>query len=210
MNKFTKIIALRRDRTLSKKNTKKEIAALKRRERRVKKETQILREVRRKRSVGGRIGGALTKGVGVARRGVTQSLLDRSKPVSSSGRGAQETHEYDTMFTQTTRAKGLTKTGGVKTGKRGRPRGSYDQRYAKWGGVYGYRKAIAQRNRLEKIQAMRNAAVTPRQQVVLESIEERRRMQNTSIERRRFPDTAGDVSMGSFMRDVDTAANLVD
>jgi hypothetical protein len=38
-------------------------------------------------------------------------------------------------------------------GRRGRPKGAYDSRYARFGGVYGYRKYLAQQNRMRLLQA---------------------------------------------------------
>ena len=96
------------------------------------------------------------------------------------------------------------------TGKRGRPRGSYDTRYARYGGVYGWRKFQAAQIRLAKIQAMRRATVTPQQQAILNQIEARRRMNQFDMEREPIPRTQGKVNMQDFFSEVDEASNLVD
>lgn len=96
---------------------------------------------------------------------------------------------------------------GVNKG-RGRPVGTKDVRYAAYGGVYGYRKAMAQRRFLERQQALRNAAVNPQQQAILAQIEARRRAQAMNPEGRTIADTNGDVYLGDIMREIDDASNL--
>jgi len=60
-------------------------------------------------------------------------------------------------------------------GLRGRPPKSYDKRYAKFGGVYSFRKIQAAQLAQERMEAMRQATVTPEQQVLINQFEARRR-----------------------------------
>lgn len=94
-------------------------------------------------------------------------------------------------------------------GGRGRPRGSFDSRYAQYGGVYGYRKALAIRNAQIRAQLLRDRAVTPQQQQILAQIEARNRMQQMSPENQTIPDTQGVVRTRSIHQEIDDAANLV-
>ena len=193
MEGYVNITGLRKDRTLSIKRTKKELGTRRRLEKKERKGQQIIREIKRKKSVGGRIGALFSKTRQIGRRGITRSLYDREQPQMP-----------------VRRVKGITRTGGVATGKRGRPKGSYDLRYAKWGGVYGYRKAMAQQRRLERIQALRNASVTPRQQETLRRIEMRKAMEQQRREKSPFHGTSGNVQLGGIMDEINRATNLVD
>ena len=49
-------------------------------------------------------------------------------------------------------------------GRRGRPKGAYDGRYAAYGGVYGYRKALAQQRRLALLKAQQEMGQAMQQQ----------------------------------------------
>jgi len=194
MEGYVNVTGLRKDRTLSLKKTRKEIGTRRRLEKKERRGQQIIKEIKRKRSVGGRIGSMFSKARQVGRRGVTRSLYDREQPQQMPVK----------------RIKGMTRTGGVATGRRGRPKGSYDLRYAKWGGVYGYRKAMAQNRRLERIQALRDASVTPRQQQTLRRIEMRNQMEQQRKERNPFHGTSGSVQLGEIMNEINRATNLVD
>lgn len=98
----------------------------------------------------------------------------------------------------------------VHTGRRGRPRGSYSQRYAAYGGVYEYRKRLNAQLRVEKAQMLRDAAVTPQQQAILRQIEARKQAEQMAPENRTIPDTRGKVSLRSIHQEIDDAAHLVD
>jgi len=192
-----RIEKLRRDRGQSLKSIRKELVARRRRVKETIKGEKILREVKRKRSIGGRIGIGFQKGVQIGRRGITRSLYDREAPTY----GASKLKSPSSN---------LTPTGGIKTGKRGRPHGSYDQRYAKWGGVYGYRKAMAQKRRLERIRLQQQGQITPRQRQTLQRIEYQRAV---SQQQRRANDpffgTDGNVQLGNIMQQINDATNLV-
>lgn len=94
------------------------------------------------------------------------------------------------------------------TGRRGRPKGSYDQRYAQYGGVYGYRKMLNQKLREQRLEAMRRTAVTPQQEAVIRQIEARRMAEMQNPERKTIPSTYGQVSMRGLMDEIDSASNI--
>jgi hypothetical protein len=94
-------------------------------------------------------------------------------------------------------------------GGRGRPKGTYDPRYAKYGGVYGYRKMLNYQLRVQRLEAMRRASVSPQQQNVINQFEQRQQMQRVDPERQVIPDIRGYSPLGSFNNEVDDAANLV-
>ena len=154
------------------------------------------------KSVGGRLGNFFRKGVRVGRLGITRSLYNREQP----------TYNYHSAsYTRQNGSSKLTPTGGIKTGKRGRPSGSYDQRYAQWGGVYGYRKAMAQKRRLERIRLQQQGQITPRQRDTLQRLEYQRAV---SQQQRRANDpffgTDGNVQLDSIQQQINDACNLVD
>jgi hypothetical protein len=98
--------------------------------------------------------------------------------------------------------------GGASRG-RGRPVGTYDSRYARFGGVYGWRKYQAHQMRLQRLEALRRAAVNPRQQQILNQIEARDQAQRMSPEAKPIPNTYGQVPMKGFMDEINFSANLV-
>lgn len=89
----------------------------------------------------------------------------------------------------------------------GRPRGTYDRRYAAYGGVYGYRKILNARLREQRMQALRNATINPQQQQILANVEARERAQRENPENRVIPDTSGQVDMDSIMDEINRASN---
>ena len=97
---------------------------------------------------------------------------------------------------------------GNTTGRRGRPQKSYDQRYAQYGGVYGYRKYLANQYRMQRMEALRRATITPQQQVVMQQIESRERQRQMSPEGRVIPDTSGNVDMNSIFDEINRASNV--
>ncbi len=193
--KFRRLTELRQSTEPTLKQARKEIGTRRRLEKKERKGQGILRAVRRRRSIGGRIGRAFETGFQVGRKGLTRTLQERDRP-----------------RLQIDKAKKLTPTGGIRTGKRGRPKGTVkftDPRTGRPIGVFEHRKIQAQRRRLEVISARQRAAVTPRQRQVLRSIEDRERRQQMSVERRVIPGTAGRVGIDSFTAEIDAAANIV-
>ncbi len=103
-----------------------------------------------------------------------------------------------------------TATGGIRTGRRGRPRGSFDPRFARFGGVFGFRKYLSQKLRLERIQAQREARVSPRQELLLQQDRARFRSRQLDPERQPIPNTAGGIPLMSQIEDeINDAARLV-
>lgn len=98
---------------------------------------------------------------------------------------------------------------GIRNGRRGRPVGSYADKYKAYGGVYEYRKALNQKLRLERIEAMRRNAVTPQQERVLREIAMREQARRNNPENRIIPDTAGLVPTKSIHQEIDDAANII-
>ena len=98
---------------------------------------------------------------------------------------------------------------GASQGRRGRPVGSYDSRYAQYGGVYGYRKMLNAQLRQQRMESLRRATINPQQQQVLNQIERREQIRRQSPESKTIPDTAGNVFMSDIMRDINDASNMV-
>lgn len=99
---------------------------------------------------------------------------------------------------------------GMKTGTRGRPKGTLDKRYAAFGGVFGWRKAEAHRRALERMQFRYANTVSPEQAAYLKRLEMQRQAQSLNPERRIFPDTNGEVATKSIQDEIDAASHLFD
>lgn len=98
---------------------------------------------------------------------------------------------------------------GVRTGKKGRPAGTLDKRYAAYGGVYGYRKILAARLREQRLQINRRYQVSPGQEQVLQQVAMRQQAARVNPEAQIFPDTDGNVNMNKIFKDIMDAANAV-
>jgi len=97
---------------------------------------------------------------------------------------------------------------GIKTGKRGRPSGSYDPRYAKFGGVYGYRKVLNAQLRAQRLQNVRATAITPQQETILDQYQRNQVAMQTAPENQTIPDTTGKINLRSIHQEADDFANL--
>lgn len=93
--------------------------------------------------------------------------------------------------------------------KRGRPKGSYDPRYAQFGGVYGYRRWLRTQLRIQKILARREAMLTPKERAILEQIRMQQLRRAENPESKVFPDTTGRVSFRGYMDEINRAANEI-
>jgi hypothetical protein len=89
---------------------------------------------------------------------------------------------------------------------KGRPRGSFDNRYKQFGGVYGYRKFIAARNRQQQMQSYQNSQLSPEEQQLLMQL--RAKNSQPSPESRTFPDTTGKFDFKQIWSNVDEASHL--
>ena len=134
----------------------------------------------------------------VARRGVARSLYERN------------TTPYTRPYQQPNQQQNYgRRTGASSGGGRGRPSGTYDQRYAAYGGVYGYRKAMAQQRWKERQQILQNSVTNLRQRQILNQINQRDEYQRRSPESQTFPDTDGHVGTRSIMDEINDACNAV-
>ncbi len=193
--KFVEIKELRSPTDLTLKQTRRELGTRRRLEKEERKGRGVLKIVRRRRSISGRIGSAIDTGFRFGQKGLTKTLIERDQPRQKISRVTR-----------------ISKAGGVRTGKRGRPKGTVTFKDPRTGapiGVFQHRKILAQERRLQLIQARRQAAVTPRQQVVLRQLEQRDRRQSMSAERRVIPGTGGQVNIMGIMDEINSAANLV-
>jgi hypothetical protein len=89
---------------------------------------------------------------------------------------------------------------------RGRPRGTYNPLYAKYGGVYGWRKAQAQQLRERRMALQRNMTLSPAQQESLRQMQERQNASQANPENRAIPDTAGTVPLRGLHAEAEEAA----
>lgn len=90
----------------------------------------------------------------------------------------------------------------------GRPKGSYDKRYAKVGGVYNFRKQLAFQRRIALINAQKNAQLSPEEQFALRQIQENKRRQLTAKEFQTIPDTDGQFDLRALQKEIDDATNI--
>jgi hypothetical protein len=153
----------------------------------------------------GKAGRGVAKAFSALRQpqGIARSYYSRTAPVIIP-RGYDE---YGNPISARTVSKRT--ISGRSAGRSGRPSGTYDRRYAAYGGVYGYRKMLAAKLRAERIQMMREATVNPRQRAILSQVEVRDAAVRMNPERRTFPDSSGKINMSSFMQEVDDAAGIV-
>jgi hypothetical protein len=93
--------------------------------------------------------------------------------------------------------------------KRGRPKGSFDPRFSRFGGVQGFRKFQRQKRRLELLEAQRRSRVSPQEEIILQRIRNQRRQQTLSPEQQPIPDTTGVIPLRGINQEIDDAANLV-
>lgn len=194
--RFITIREPRQDTGLTIKQTIRELGTRRKLEKKERKGREILSIIKRKRSIGGRIGSAIESGFRLGQKGLTKTLIERDQPRQPISRVTR-----------------ISKAGGVRTGKRGRPKGTVtfkDPRTGRPIGVFEHRKILAQERRLQIIQARRQAAVTPRQQLVLRQLEERDRRQEMSAERRVIPGTGGRVNIMGIMDEIDSASHIFD
>jgi len=118
---------------------------------------------------------------------VTNFLYNRNKPKSMS----------NTNFTT-----------GNSYGKRGRPKGTLDPRYAQYGGVYGFRKAQAFERKKALLELKQRTNISPAQQRVIQQLQVRDQIQRENPERRTIPDTYGYSGQKSYHKEIDDYANL--
>jgi hypothetical protein len=97
---------------------------------------------------------------------------------------------------------------GIKVGGRGRPKGTFDSRYAAYGGVYGYRKVLAAQLRQQRFNQLQASTVSPQQQLILDQIRAREEAKRTNPENQAIPDTSGRVDTRSIHREADDYSRL--
>jgi len=146
----------------------------------------------------GRFSGFLQRNIQRAQRPqpVAAALYEQSIPITS--KNVQQ--EYPTM-PRTVR--------GSSGGKVGRPRQTYDKRYAAYGGVYGYRKMLAAKLRAQKFELIRQNTISPQQQMVMNQLASQQAYAQQNPENKAIPDTYGQVRTRGIMDEIDFAANLV-
>ncbi len=146
----------------------------------------------------GKFASLLKKGFETARPGgVTQALYRKQIPITS--QNVQQ--EYPSMPRRTLR--------GSSGGKVGRPRGTYDKRYANVGGVYMWRKLQAAKLREQALQLRRRYEVTPQQQMVINRFQTQQQYTQQNPEGRVIPSTSGEVFLDGIMDEINRATNLV-
>jgi hypothetical protein len=100
---------------------------------------------------------------------------------------------------------------GLSAGKgRGRPKGAYDARYAAYGGVYGFRKVMAAQLAQQRLQAMRQATISPQQQAILSQVEAQQRARQVNPENQTIPTTTGQVRLKNIHDEIEAASHLFD
>src|SRR3990167_5907596 len=85
---------------------------------------------------------------------------------------------------------------------RGRPKGSVDPRYKKFGGVYGYRKLLTAQLREDRLRQIKESSLTPQQQFILNQAQERQRRQRISPENQVIPDTDGKFDFRNIQKEI--------
>lgn len=154
------------------------------------KKREIEKERRKKalynKSFSGKLGKKIVKGFTIPQQGITKSLYGR---------------KYKDLKDKT--------VSGVKQNGRGRPKGSYDKRYARFGGVYGYRKWLRTQLKIKRLQAERESKISPQQAQVLRQFQMKRQQQMMSPESQTIPDTYGNVPLKGIMDEINSFSNLV-
>jgi len=98
---------------------------------------------------------------------------------------------------------------GIKSGKIGRPKGTYDKRYAPYMGVYNFRKQQALERFKQRQQILQDRALTPQQQYQLQLIRQREQASRMNPEAQIFPDTDGSVFLQEIFDEITRASNAV-
>ena len=170
---------------IAKRNLKQRIGEL-------KSERDWRRRIAKQESTkSGKIGSALKKGFGILsqRGGVSRALYSKQLPPTNISK------RFKTVQ-------------GTKSGRKGRPSGTYDQRYARYGGVYGFRKAMALERFKQRQAILERSATNPRQRVVLEQIRQRDNARMQDPERKTIPNTYGQVPLSNIFKEIDNASNI--
>lgn len=149
----------------------------------ISNQSKNVRAIHYSKSTSGKVGNAIAKGFNIVRKphGITNALY-RNKPISST----------------------------ISSGKRGRPTGSVDKRYASYGGVYEYRKAMAQERFKQRQMILQARNVSPAQQNIINQIRAREAYNQSNEEGRIIPNTYGKVNLGGIFDEIDVATHLVD
>ena len=127
-----------------------------------------------------------------------------------SKRGGVTKATYRRSYGQISPGKSSSFQQGNRYGSRGRPKGTFKDIYAQYGGVYGFRKAQALERFKQRQQILNQYAVNPRQRQILAQIQARDQAQMQNQETKTIPDTTGKSFIGNFNQEVDDAANLFD
>jgi hypothetical protein len=131
----------------------------------------------------------------IQRRGITRSLYER------------KTSPFSRPYAQPI----STSVAGRRTGRVGRPRGTFDPRYSRWGGVYGYRKWLSQQRWKEKQEILAQSVASPVQRERLRQIQMQEQMRQQSPEAQVIPNTYGNIPlMKTIHQEINDYANLVD
>ena len=168
------------------------VRQLRRIEKKEKKARNILKDVKYRRSAGGRIGSGVSKFFSVARKGISRSLYDKQNTTLQRLRGSTKVKKR------------------VKRG-RGRPKGTVKYRDPRTGqpiGVYEYRKILSARLKRERLQALQRSVVNPKQQAILDRINQKEAMRRMSPERKVIPDTYGQLPLNSIFKEIEDASNI--
>lgn len=97
---------------------------------------------------------------------------------------------------------------GMKSGRKGRPQGTLDKRYAAAGGVYNWRKQQALLRWKERQRILQDRTINPQQQAALNQIRAREAYNNSNQEGKIIPNTDGNVYLDNIMNEINRASNI--
>lgn len=150
------------------------------------------------------------KTYGKSRSGRFSNVLSKGFRVASQPHGVTRTlYQRQGQLPPTNVENRFRTIQGIKSGKRGRPAGTLDKRYAAYGGVYGYRKAMALERFKQRQAILQARAVTPQQQAILNQMRMRDEYARSNPEAQIIPDTRGDVFLDGIMDEINRASNII-
>ena len=89
----------------------------------------------------------------------------------------------------------------------GRPKGSYENKYKSYGGVYEFRKEQALKRKIKRMEYERKLKINPYQQAILNQVAARQQANKINPENQIIPDTNGMFNFDSITREINDASN---
>jgi hypothetical protein len=146
----------------------------------------------------GRLGSSISKGIKTLQspKGITNSLYRKSIPLQPGYAKPKKGRAFRQTVT------------GTSHYSPGRPKGTYDNRYKNFGGVYNYRKAMSFQRRLELLKAQQQANLSPQEQSAVSNLRMQQISNQSNPESQVIPSTNGTFNLKHLMDEIDAASNI--